>query len=124
MERLTRAEEELMLLFWAHGPCTVTDLIDQMPAPKPPHSSVSTIVRILEKKGYVGHEETGRSFTYFALLEKSNYAQGRLGQITKHFFGSSAKSIVSHLVKNDDLKLSELQQLLDDLKKAENDKLK
>jgi BlaI family transcriptional regulator, penicillinase repressor len=122
MERLTKAEEELMLMIWTHGPSTVSDLIEQMPDPKPPHSSVSTIVRILEKKGYVDHRETGRSFEYFALLERKKYAGSRLQQLSSFFFGGSAKGLVSHLVQQEKLDISELEELLAELKKADEQK--
>ena len=68
MKRLTKAEEEIMQLIWDHGPTTVSGLIERMGTPKPPHSSISSIVRILEKKEFVDHKAYGRTYEYFPII--------------------------------------------------------
>jgi predicted transcriptional regulator len=72
MQKLTKAEEEIMQLFWDKGPALVSALIDEMPEPKPPHSSVSSIVRILEKKGFVAHKAYGKTYEYFPISARRN----------------------------------------------------
>ena len=76
-QKLTRAEEEIMQLIWQQSePCTVSQLIDQMNvSPNPPHSTISTIVRTLEKKGFVDHKTYGRTHAYFPLIEKKEYTR-------------------------------------------------
>ena len=70
MKRLTRSEEEIMQMIWDNGPCLVSQLIKQMPDPKPPHSTISSIVRILERKGFVGHKAYGRTHEYFPIVTR------------------------------------------------------
>ena len=65
MQKLTKAEEEMMQYIWKLQRCTVSDLLDQLGEPRPPHSSISSIVRILEKKGFVGHKAYGKTHEYF-----------------------------------------------------------
>ena len=67
-DKLTKAEEEIMQLFWTHGASTVSALISKMDEPKPAHSTISTFVRILEKKGFVGHKAYGRTYEYYLSL--------------------------------------------------------
>jgi len=87
MKRLTKAEEEIMQMFWDYGPNTVSALIARMNPPKPPHSSISSIVRILEKKEFVDHKAYGRTYEYFPIIEKESYSKfslKRLVRKTKH----------------------------------------
>ena len=73
MQKLTKAEEDIMQLLWEVGRGTVSDLLDRCPEPKPPHSTVSSVVRILEKKGFVGHKAYGKTHEYFPLVEREVY---------------------------------------------------
>ena len=111
--KLTDKEEETMLLLWDHGPCGVKDLMQYYSDPKPHINTVSTFVRSLEAKGYVGHEQ-GRygSFNYFALCPKQEYRRSALGRLVERYFGSSF-SLVSQLVKEQQLDSRQLRELLD-----------
>lgn len=111
MKRLTKAEEEIMQLIWDHGPSTVSGLIDHMGTPKPPHSSISSIVRILEKKEFVGHKAYGRTYEYFPIVEKSTYSKFSLKRLVSHYFEGSMNELVSFLVKEDDISLQDLKEL-------------
>ena len=116
MQKLTKAEEEIMQMIWDHGDTTVSQLIEKMLDPKPPHSSVSSIVRILEKKGFVDHRQEGRSFVYFPVVEKADYSRFSIRRIVSNYFEGSMNELVSFLVRENDLTLSELEQIKEQMK--------
>lgn len=119
-DKLTEKEEEAMFLLWEHGPCSVKDLINYYPEPKPHVNTVSTFVRTLEAKGYVGHEQ-GRygSYNYFALKSKSEYRKNTFRKIVGRFFGNSF-SMVSNLVENEELDEEQLRSLLEMVKRKKS----
>jgi predicted transcriptional regulator len=119
MEKLTKAEEEVMQLFWSNGPSTVSQLIEKMDEPRPPHSTISTFVRILEKKGFVDHKAYGRTYEYFPLIEKSDYSRFSIKKLVGNYFDGSLNSLVSFLVKEEDLSLNDLSNIINDLKDEE-----
>lgn len=105
MQKLTKAEEDVMQLIWETGRCTVSELLEKFEEPKPPHSTISSVVRILEKKGYVGHKAYGKTHEYFPVVEKAEYGKRSLTEILRNYFDGSVSRLVSHLV--DDKKLNE-----------------
>lgn len=120
-ERLTDKEEETMLLLWEHGPCAVKDLLQYYSEPRPHINTVSSFVRTLEKKGYVGHVQ-GRygGFNYFALKPKSEYRRSAIGKMVDRYFGNCF-SMVSHLVKDEQINADQLRELLDMIEKKKHD---
>ena len=121
MKRLTKAEEEIMQLIWDHGPTTVSGLIERMGTPKPPHSSISSIVRILEKKEFVDHKAYGRTYEYFPIIEKSTYSKFSLKRLVSHYFEGSMNELVSFLVQEDDISIHDLKELTKKLDKTEDE---
>lgn len=119
MQRLTKAEEEIMQLFWDGGPQTVSQLIEKMDPPKPPHSTISSIVRILEKKEFLNHEAFGRTYQYFPTVAKKDYSRFSLSKLVSNYFEGSMKELVSFLVEEENLSISELAQLQQELKENE-----
>lgn len=111
MKRLTKAEEEIMQMFWDNGPSTVSGLIEHMSPPKPPHSSISSIVRILEKKEFVDHKAYGRTYEYFSIIEKESYSKFSLKRLVSNYFEGSMSELVSFLVKEDDISVDDLKEL-------------
>lgn len=111
IQKLTRAEEEIMQLFWENGPSLVSALIDHMPEPKPPHSSVSSIVRILEKKGFLDHKAYGKTYEYFPVVTKAAYSRFSLSRLIHQYFEGSVNELVSFMVKENDLTLTELEKI-------------
>lgn len=114
MKKLTKAEEELMQLFWSYGQSSVSNLIEKFHDPKPPHSTISTIVRVLEKKGFIGHRSSGRSYEYYALISKKEYSKQTIKDMLLNYFEGSTKNLVSFLVKEENVNPTELRKLLDD----------
>lgn len=112
MERLTRAEEQVMQALWKLGPSFVKDLVAVMPKPKPAYTTVSTIIRILEQKGAVDHEAFGRSHRYFAKVSKEAYGDRSVKRILKDYYAGSAGKLMSFFIERDDLDMEELDAIL------------
>ncbi|MDP5229307.1 MAG: BlaI/MecI/CopY family transcriptional regulator [Cellulophaga sp.] len=119
MKQLTKAEEEVMQVLWQLQKCNVAAIIDELPEPKPAYNTVSTIVRILESKGFVDHEQEGKGYLYFPLLKKSDYSNQSINKLVDGYFQGSFKSMVSFFVKKNDMNLSELEAILNEIKKEE-----
>ncbi|HLO91750.1 MAG TPA: BlaI/MecI/CopY family transcriptional regulator [Lentimicrobium sp.] len=111
MKELTRAEEQVMQILWKIGKGYVTDLLEYFPSPKPAYNTVSTIVRILEKKGFVGHEPAGKSYIYFPIVTKTDYSKHSLSQLVKGYFSNSYKQMVSFFSEDDNLSIKDLEEM-------------
>ncbi len=116
MKELTKAEEEIMQVLWELDSAFVKDIITKLPKPKPAYNTVSTIVRILQQKGFVGHETHGKSHQYYPLVTKEAYTRSFMKGFVKRYFSGSYRQMVSFFTKEDNLSLSELEQLLKELK--------
>ncbi|WP_159517309.1 BlaI/MecI/CopY family transcriptional regulator [Sunxiuqinia indica] len=112
MKELTKAEEQVMQLLWTLEKAFVKDLIEQMPEPKPAYNTVSTIVRILEKKGFVGYEAFGKTHRYFPLMSKKEYTRKYLKNFMKGYFSNSFKEMVSFFAREDNMSIAELEELM------------
>ncbi|RKN79387.1 BlaI/MecI/CopY family transcriptional regulator [Ulvibacterium marinum] len=119
MKQLTKAEEEVMQILWKLEKCNVAAIIDEVPEPKPAYNTVSTIVRILESKGFVDHEKEGKGYLYFPLIKKSDYSNQSINKLVDGYFQGSFKSMVSFFMKKNDMSLSELESILKEIKKDE-----
>jgi len=117
MKELTKAEEEIMQVLWTMESAFVKDIITKLPDPKPAYSTVSTIVRILQQKGFVGHKAQGQSHKYHPLITKPNYTRLFMRGFVKRYFGGSYRQMVSFFTKENNLSLRELEELLKDLRK-------
>ncbi|MDD3721242.1 MAG: BlaI/MecI/CopY family transcriptional regulator [Lutibacter sp.] len=110
--QLTKAEEQFMQVLWELEQASVQDIIDQLPEPKPAYNTVSTIIRILEKKDFVGHKAKGRGYIYFPLVSKAIYSNQSLQKIVDGYFGGSFKSMVSFFVNKNEVDFKELDTIL------------
>ena len=119
MEKLTKKEEEIMQIIWQLDRCTVTDILDvieRTEGKRPPHSSISTIVQILEKdRKFLGFKAYGKTYEYFPLVSKADYGKRSLSKLVSDYFDGSAHSLVSFLVKEEKMDADELKDLLDKL---------
>jgi len=118
MQTLTRAEEEIMQIIWKLERCTVSDIRDVMEeaeGARPPHSTVSTMVRILEEKRFLGHKAYGRTYEYFPLIFKTDYTKRSLNKLVSDYFDGSVNRLVSFLVEEEKLNAEELGRLLEKL---------
>ena len=114
---LTRAEEQVMHVLWKLEKAFVKEIVEQMPDPKPAYNTVSTIVRILEKKGFVGYEAFGKTHRYFPLISKKEYTHSYMKSFMKSYFSNSFKDMVSFFAKEDNMSVSELEDLLKEVGK-------
>ena len=112
MQQLTRAEEELMHKLWSLEQAFLKDLMDAFAEPKPAQSTVSTILRILQEKGFVQHEAFGRTFRYRPLITKEEYAKRYMRNFLQRYFDGSFANMLSAFSPNGDLSMQELDQLL------------
>lgn len=119
MKELTRAEEQIMQVLWTIGKGVVKDVIDQLDDPKPAYNTVSTIIRILEQKGFVNHKAIGKSHEYFPLITKDEYSKRFMKGFVSRFFKGSYKEMVSFFADQKEMSLEELEALLEELKKEE-----
>ncbi|NNK76282.1 MAG: BlaI/MecI/CopY family transcriptional regulator [Maribacter sp.] len=120
MKQLTKAEEEVMQLLWQLKKCNVAAIIDELPEPKPAYNTVSTIVRILESKGFVDHEQEGKGYLYFPMVSKAEYSNQSINKLVDGYFQGSFKSMVSFFMKKNDLSLSELESIMEQIKEEES----
>ncbi|MEZ4920072.1 MAG: BlaI/MecI/CopY family transcriptional regulator [Saprospiraceae bacterium] len=117
MQKLTKGEEDVMQFIWTLERCTVSDILEQMGEPRPPHSTVSSVVRILERKGYVDHKAYGKTYEYFPLIDKEEYGKRSLKDVLTNYFDGSVSRLVSHLVENPKIKEEDLNEILKKLDK-------
>lgn len=116
MKHLTQAEEEIMQVLWKLKKAFVKDIIEELPEPKPAYNTVSTIVRILEKKEFVNYEAFGKSHQYFPIISKQEYTKSFMKGFVSRYFSGSYQQMVSFFTKEDDLSVQELEDLMNQLK--------
>ena len=122
MKELTRAEDQVMQVLWTLGKGFVKDIIEKMPSPKPAYNTVSTIVRILETKGFIDHKAYGKTHEYFPLVSRQKYTQFYLNNMVKGYFNGSITSLVSFFAKENSLKAHELEELMKKLEEIKKQK--
>lgn len=116
MKQLTKAEEEVMQLLWKLKKANVAALIEELPEPKPAYNTVSTIVRILEDKGFVNHEKVGKGHIYYPLVKKAEYSNQSINKLVDGYFQGSFQSMVSFFMKKNDINMKELEEILKKIK--------
>ncbi len=117
MKELTKAEEQVMQYLWKMEKAFVKDIVEQMPEPKPAYNTVSTIIRILEKKGFVGHNAYGKTHEYFPLISRPEYTRLFMKNFMRNYFSGSFQEMVSFFAREDNMSISELDELMDDVKR-------
>lgn len=109
---LTRAEEEIMRILWQLKKAFVKDILAEMPEPKPAYNTVSTIIRILEKKEVVGYTAYGKTHEYYPLITEEEYKRFEMKQLMTNYFDNSLPNLVSFFVKDNDLKTKDLDEIM------------
>ena len=117
MKELTKAEEQIMQLLWEQEKAFVKDIVEQIPEPKPAYNTVSTIIRILEKKGFVGYKAYGKTHEYFPLVSRKDYTRSFMKNFMRNYFSGSFQEMVSFFAKEDNMSLAELDELMEDVKR-------
>jgi predicted transcriptional regulator len=114
--QLTKAEEQVMQYLWKIEEGIVQHVRDCFMEPKPSRTTVSTILRILETKGFVDHKANGRIYTYYPLISKEDYSKHQLFGMMKNYFNNSFASMASFFAKESDLSIQEMEALLEETK--------
>ena len=118
VRELTKAEEEIMRVLWQLDRAFVKDVLAELPEPKPAYNTVSTIIRILEKKGLVGYTAYGKTHEYYALITEEQYRRFQTEQLMANYFDNSLKKLVSFFVKEKNVSLNEADEIIRLLNKA------
>ncbi len=111
MKELTKAEEQVMQILWNIGEGFVKDVIEHYDEPKPAYNTVSTIIRILETKGFVNHKAFGKTHQYFPLILKEQYSKELMGSVVKNYFSNSLHQLVSFFAKEEKMSVTELEEI-------------
>ena len=116
LKELTKAEDQVMQILWKLQHGFVKDVIEAMPSPKPAYNTVSTIIRILETKGFVDHKAYGKTHEYFPIITKEKYTKFYLNNLIKGYFNGSFQNLVSFFAKENKMNVQDLEKLLEELK--------
>lgn len=120
MKELTKAEEQVMQILWKLEKAFVKDVLEELPAPKPAYTTVSTIIRILEQKGFVGYTAYGKSHEYYPLISRDAYRRFITRDLIQDYFSGSLKNLVSHFADKEKMnarEVDEIMHILENIKK-------
>lgn len=122
MKELTKAEEQIMHIIWEHDRISVKAVLDELPRPKPAINTVSTVVRILESKGFVAHEPQGRGYVYYAKVSKKTYTKRFMKTVMGSYFGNSFKEMVSFFARENKMDINDFEEMMNEIKDEIKDK--
>ena len=123
MRELTKAEEQVMLILWEMKEGLVKDVIDKMDPPKPAYNTVSTVIRVLEGKGFIDHRAIGNTYVYFPTITEEQYKHFAFDKVMNNYFENNYQSLVSFLVKEKNMDMEELDELIALAENLKNKKL-
>ncbi len=112
MEKLTFQEEEIMLIIWQQQQGAIKDFLNRMPDPKPPYTTVASIVKNLEKKGYVQSQRYGNTYVYTPAMDENDYKNRYLSGVVRNYFKNSYKEMVTFFAKKQKISTEELQEII------------
>ncbi len=112
MKKLAQREEQIMQILWELDAAFVKEIVEKFPDPKPHYNSVSTMVRILETKGYIGHKEFGKSHQYFPLVSKDDYQSQAVDELAKNYFNNSFSDMMAYFAKEEKISEDEVKDIL------------
>ncbi len=116
MKTLTKAEEQVMHILWELDKALVRDILERLPDPKPAYNTVSTVVRVLEKKGFVSHKSYGTTHEYYPVISKKEYTKFFFGQFMEKYFNNSFKQLTSFFTKENNLSMQELEEMMQEIR--------
>jgi BlaI family transcriptional regulator, penicillinase repressor len=122
MKKITTKEEEIMNFFWQKGEMFVKQIVAMYPDPKPHYNTVSTMVRALEEKGFLGFHSYGNTYQYYPFISKEEYNRRNLRSLVKKHFGNSFRRVVSTFVEEEDLSVEDLKELIREIEKKHKNK--
>ena len=113
MRELTKAEEQVMQILWNMEEGIVRDIVDQFQEPRPAYNTVSTVLRVLEKKGFVDHKAYGTTYVYFPLVSKKDYSKFQFTNLIKNYFSGSFPKMAAFFAKENNLSIQELEEMME-----------
>lgn len=119
---LTKAEEQVMHVLWKLGKGFLKDIIESTPEPKPHPNTIATVLKILVEKGFVEYSVHGRNNLYKPMIGRTEYGKKSANQLLKGYFEGSPARLVSHFISDHKLSEAELEQLLQQIQSARNNK--
>ncbi len=117
---LNPKEEEIMKILWKLKKGFVKEIVEEMPNPKPPYTSVSTLVRKLQERGIVGYDAFGKTHRYYPILTEGEYKKQHFSKFFKEYFNGSYEKMVSFFLKEQNVDIGELEKILKEIKEKEN----
>jgi BlaI family penicillinase repressor len=120
IKELTRAEEQLMQILWQLQKGFIKDIIEELPEPKPAYNTVSTIIRILETKGFVDHKAFGKTHEYFPVISKEEYQNFATDKLMNGYFDNSVQHMFSYFVKKEKIDMKEADEIMKLIEKLKN----
>ncbi|MEG1616420.1 MAG: BlaI/MecI/CopY family transcriptional regulator [Bacteroidales bacterium] len=117
MEKLTTTEEEVMLVIWQSDKGFIKDFLEKMPEPKPPYTTLASIIKNLEKKGYLASERMGNMWHYTPLIAEKEYKKRFMSGFVSNYFANSYKEMVSFFAKEEKLTPEDLQDIIELIEK-------
>lgn len=112
MKQLTKAEEQVMLHLWCLKEAIVKDVVDRFDEPKPAYTTVATVLKVLEKKGFVDHKSIGNTHLFFPLVSKKEYTRMQFKSLLEDYFQGSFPKLATFFARENDLSISELEDML------------
>lgn len=117
MKTLTKAEEQIMHIIWDLRRVLVRDILEQLPEPKPAYNTVSTVVRVLEKKGFVDHKSYGATYEYFPLVSKEEYTRFHFREFLSKYFDNSFPQMASFFAKENNIGIEDLEEIVKEIER-------
>ena len=111
MKQLTKAEEQVMQYLWSLDKAFLKDLVESFPEPRPAYTTVSTVIRVLVKKGFVDFDTFGKIHQYYPLIGREEYLKGQFEEVAQDYFSGSIAKLASFLTRDKDLRVDDLEEI-------------
>ncbi len=122
MEELNQHEEQIMTIFWTNGELLIRDVLDQLPDPKPPYTTLASTIRNIERKGYLSHRMYGTVNIYKPIVDQAEYSKRSINRLVGNFFGGSMSNFLSFMVKEKNVSKNEIKELKSLISKMDDSK--
>lgn len=120
METLTKAEEKVMQVLWDLKQGFVKDVIDRLGDPPPPYNTISSLIRILEKKGFVGHRAYGKTYEYFPLISKLSYRSHTFRNFVANYFDGASGNVLSFMLEEQNISPDDIEKAMTEINKSKS----
>lgn len=124
IKELTNAEEEVMQILWRLKKAFIKEILEKFDEPRPAYSTVSTIIRILQDKGFVNYRAYGRTYQYFPVISKDDYRKAQMSSFVRNYFSNSYQKMVSFFAREDSITVKDMEEIMEMMKSSENNKRK